>query len=121
MREQADKHLDDVTIMLRPQLVERSRLIGFCDVSNFLDDDNNILPKALWPPGASAAVAEVTNETTPNGVKTKLKLKDDFKYVNLLAKFVHLVEKRPQQVEVTVMSHEERKNRIDELIKKRDA
>lgn len=87
---------------MRYKLIKRLSLTGFSDISLFLDDENNVLPKSEWPEGASVAIKDVVNVPTPNGVRTEIKLKDDKHSQDLLIKLLTLVEELPVKIDLTV-------------------
>ncbi len=105
---------------VRYKLIERLNITGFSDVSLFVDDQNNVLPKSQWPPGASVAVQEVVNVPTPNGMRTEIKLKDDKKSQDLLIKLLTLTEDKPQKIEldISLTSQAEQDATLKELLSK---
>ncbi len=105
---------------VRYKLIERLNITGFSDVSLFVDENNNVLPKSQWPKGASVAVQEVVNVPTPNGMRTEIKLKDDKKSQDLLIKLLMLTEDKPQKIEldISLTSQEEQDAKLKELLSK---
>ncbi len=105
---------------VRYKLIERLNITGFSDVSLFVDDQNNVLPKSQWPPGASVAVQEVVNVPTPNGMRTEIKLKDDKKSQDLLIKLLTLTEELPKKVklDISMLTPQQQDERLQELLDK---
>ncbi len=116
-----DMALGSERAVLRHNLLREFQALGFSDMGHFLDDDNNVLPKSQWPKGASRVVSEVITEVSEDGkVKTKIKLLDKHKNLALLAKYAHVVEDKPQKIEldISLTSQEEQDATLKELLSK---
>ncbi|OQB30278.1 MAG: Terminase small subunit [Candidatus Hydrogenedentes bacterium ADurb.Bin170] len=64
--------------------VSRLAAIATAKLSDYMDEYGRIDPAKVADPNLSAAVLEMTQEDTENGLKIKIKLKDDMRALELL-------------------------------------
>jgi phage terminase small subunit len=64
--------------------VRRLAAIATAKLSDYMDEYGRIDPAKVADPNLSAAVQEMTQEDTENGLKIKIKLKDDMRALELL-------------------------------------
>ena len=64
--------------------VSRLATIATAKLSDYMDEYGRIDPAKVADPNLSAAVQEMTQEDTENGLKIKIKLKDDMRALELL-------------------------------------
>ena len=64
--------------------VHRLAAIATAKLSDYMDEYGRIDPAKVADPNLSAAVLEMTQEDTENGLRIKIKLKDDMRALELL-------------------------------------
>jgi len=81
-------YLDDEALKIERlharDAIRRLAAVATAKLSDYLDESGRVDPAKVADPALSAAVQEMTQEDTPNGVKVKIKLKDDMRALELL-------------------------------------
>ncbi len=73
------------------RVLNEFKLIGFCDIKDFLDESGDVTNPKTWRRGSSAAVASYKKVTSDNGYSTtEIKFHPKLKALDALSRHLHL-------------------------------
>ncbi len=100
-------YLDDEALKIERlharDAIRRLAAVATAKLSDYLDESGRIDPAKVADPALSAAVQEMTQEDTPNGMKVKIKLKDDMRALELLGLTEKAAPETQQQCSVFII------------------
>ncbi len=105
----------------RFQTLETTSLIANADIGDCFDENNELKSFKDMPEHVRKSIQSVTLTPTKYGMRMNIRQYDKQKSLELLAKYNHILEQEAKvEINVNVLTHEEKQAKIQEFIDKRD-